>query len=325
MNNYPTYSVAIRTLGTAGEKYLETLRSVDRQSVQPENIFVYIPHGYALPNETIGKEVYIRCEKGMITQRSLSFSEINSEFILFLDDDLSFEKDMVKKMFDSLLLHQADCISPNIYPNHNETFINKCRDFLGGTHPHYKKDWAFIIRNDSHYSYNNNPKAPALQTQSGAGACALCRKTTYEAIHFEDERWMEDVGYAYGDDQLFFYKMHKYGHKVLTAFDVDITHLDAGAGGAKSKNIGVTISFCRYVIWRRTIFDTKCNSFDRFKCRAALLLSELVIFPLTCAIAIRYRSLQAFKQAKAGKKAAKRFIKSEDYKKYPSFLQHIKQ
>jgi len=33
MTNYPSYSVAIRTLGTAGERYLRTLQSADRQTM----------------------------------------------------------------------------------------------------------------------------------------------------------------------------------------------------------------------------------------------------------------------------------------------------
>lgn len=113
---YPQYTIAICTLGTSGEKFLETLRSCDRQIVRPEKILVYIPYGYALPKETIGKEEYIRCDKGMVTQRSLPFNEIQTEYILLFDDDLSFQEDFVKLLFDGLTEYNGDCISPDIYP-----------------------------------------------------------------------------------------------------------------------------------------------------------------------------------------------------------------
>ena len=37
------YSVAIRTLGTAGEKYQMLLDSLNRQTIMPRKILVYIP------------------------------------------------------------------------------------------------------------------------------------------------------------------------------------------------------------------------------------------------------------------------------------------
>ena len=50
------YTAVIRTLGTAGEKYQQLLDSLDRQTIKPSEIIVYIAEGYALPKETIGKE-----------------------------------------------------------------------------------------------------------------------------------------------------------------------------------------------------------------------------------------------------------------------------
>ena len=39
---YPSYSVAIRTLGTAGDKYYRELVSIDNQSIRPDKIYIYI-------------------------------------------------------------------------------------------------------------------------------------------------------------------------------------------------------------------------------------------------------------------------------------------
>ena len=81
------YSVAIRTLGTAGEKYQRLLESLERQTVPPKQIVVYIAEGYPLPEETIGKEQYVYVRKGMVAQRALRYDEIDTEYILFLDDE----------------------------------------------------------------------------------------------------------------------------------------------------------------------------------------------------------------------------------------------
>lgn len=325
MNSYPSYSVSIRTLGTAGEKYQETLNSLARQTLKPAKVFVYIPHGYTLPKETIGVEEYVRCDKGMVTQRSQSFDEIASEFILFLDDDLSFEADFVQKLFDGLLSMDGDCISPDIYRCHENDVFIKIRDYLGGTRVHFKKDWSFIIRKDSHYSYNNHPQKPVLLTQSGAGACCLCRKSAYHAIHFEDERWMEVVPYGFGEDQLFFYKLFKYGYRVLTSFDARIIHLDAGAGKGKDKTkLSYSIGFCRYLIWYRTIFSEKNTRVYHFACRAALFLDMLRGLTLDFVILMKTRSLDRFRAYRKGRHEAREFINTDIYTSVPGFFSHMK-
>ncbi len=320
MKPYPSYSVAIRTLGTAGSKYLSTLQSVASQTLKPDNIFVYIPYGYDIPQETIGKEKYIRCQKGMVAQRARKYEEISSDFILFLDDDLSFSSSLVRDLFDGLIALDGDCIAPNIYPNHEEKFIYKIRNYLGGTRPHFQKDWAFIIRRDGHYSYNAKPKNDVLLTQSAAGACCLCRKSSFLSICFEDEIWLDRINYALGDDQLFFYKLFLHGYRVLISYSTSIKHLDAGAGHVKGKrNIAFGSSFARFVIWRRTIFDVSVSKSERLFSVIEVLLGRLISFPLILAVCLKYKSFNSVIEAKRGRKAAKSFVNSIDYLRIPSF------
>ena len=89
----------------------------------------------------------------MVAQRSLPFNEIDSDYILFLDDDVSFDSDFVQLLFDGLIEESGDCIVPDIYSVQTNRFLIKVRDFFGGTIPHYKHKWSFIIRLDGHYSY----------------------------------------------------------------------------------------------------------------------------------------------------------------------------
>ena len=44
-----TYSIAIRTLGTAGEKFRQELESIRTQTLQPDRVLVYIAEGYPRP------------------------------------------------------------------------------------------------------------------------------------------------------------------------------------------------------------------------------------------------------------------------------------
>ena len=60
-----TYSIAIRTLGTAGEKYKKLLDSIVKLSIQPEKIIVVLPEGYAPPEYRLGAEEFVYSQKGM--------------------------------------------------------------------------------------------------------------------------------------------------------------------------------------------------------------------------------------------------------------------
>lgn len=82
------YTAVIRTLGKAGEKYQCLLDSLVNQTIKPSRILVYIAEGYAIPKETIGWEEYIYVKKGMVAQRALDYREVETEYILFLDDDV---------------------------------------------------------------------------------------------------------------------------------------------------------------------------------------------------------------------------------------------
>lgn len=325
MNTYPSYSVSIRTLGTAGEKYQETLNSVARQTVKPEKVLVYIPHGYQLPKETIGIEDYVRCDKGMVTQRSLPFDEITSEFILFLDDDLSFEADFVQKLFDGLLSMDGDCISPDIYRVQEGSLWYKLKIFWGGTQPHFDRNWAFKIRTNAHYSYNPKPHKFVLLSQAAAGACALCKKSAYTAIHFEDERWMDHLGYAYGEDEIFFYKMYLYGFKVMISYNARITHLDASAGRKIDETtLTYTMSLCRYLLWHRLIYSTRKTKISRFWCKSCYSIQNIFHLPLSYILAINHGGIKTFIARQKGRIHAKNYVKSEEYKQIPHLLKYRK-
>ena len=64
--------------------------------------------------------------------------------------------------------------------------------------------WAFKIRKNGNYSYNNNPKDGIYESQSAAGACSLWKLDVFKSVHFEDEAYFDKFSYPIGEDQLLF-------------------------------------------------------------------------------------------------------------------------
>lgn len=317
---YPTYSVAIRTLGTSGDKYITELRSIKCQTILPEAIYVYIPHGYDIA--PVADEIYIRCDKGMVHQRSLSFNEISSDYILFLDDDIYLPEDAVEKMFDAILANHADCISPAIYNNHRMPFAKKVSAaFFAGTLPSFKSSWAFEIRKDSHYSYCNSPSS-VMPSQSASFACFLCDKEVFKKIHFEDERWIDYYKFSFGDDQLFFFKMYKYGYKLFVHFDTNIKHLDAQTSRVIDRSkIDYVSRFIRFVIWYRTIYETDYSIIRRLASVFAFDMDLLRAFA-ACIIYVFVGRIYALSNFFKANIDAYKFVHSSIYKSIPAFMAH---
>lgn len=309
------YCAAIRTLGTAGDKYYQTLLSLKQQTIPPKKILVYIAEGYPLPKETIGIEQYVYVKKGMIAQRALPYKEVDTEYILLLDDDLAFPSSMVEKLFGEMQKCDADVISPNVFPNHNMTVLQKLYSiFFVGTFPMKSNKYAFKIRKNGCYSYNNNPKKDVYLSQSAAGSCSLWKLNSFRSIHFEDEIYFDRFRYPLGEDQLLFYKAYLNGYKLLVDYNTGIQHLDGKAEHQtinKQKLIDDTAILL--LIWHRTCYQkegVKCippilRKIFIMLCARLVLIIPQGITPLACCVkglvvgmkiskSQQYRSLHTF-------------------------------
>lgn len=254
------YSVAIRTLGKAGEYYQRTLDSIASQSIKPAAVLVYIAEGYDLPKETAGIECYVYVPKGMVAQRALQYDEIDSEWILFLDDDVYLPSNAVETLFRELAENGGDVISPATFANHKASWKQKiARTLTGREVPRFfDNEWSYKVLRTAGFSYNNNPRKAVYKTQSGSGPCFLCRKGDFLNTHFEDELWLDEAPYAYPEDQVMFYKMYLNGLKLFTSFDSGIVHLDAGSTLAGSEERMSKQIYSEYrnkaVFWRKFIY-----------------------------------------------------------------------
>lgn len=254
------YSAVIRTLGKAGKAYQTTLDSLIQQTIKPSSVVVYIAEGYPIPNETIGIEKYVYVPKGMVAQRALQYDEVSTEYCLFLDDDVYLPADAVEKMYNEMVQHNAQVISPCTFENHKASFKSKLIRTLTGKEVCRFGDskWGYKVLRTAGFSYNNNPTLPVYESQSNAGPCFFCRKDDFLKINYDEELWLDKTYYALPDDQIMFYKMYKKGLKLLTSFDSGIVHLDASTTIANPKEKSLKLVFSEYrnklIFWHRFIY-----------------------------------------------------------------------
>lgn len=302
------YTAVIRTLGTAGEKYQQLLDSLASQSVQPDEIIVYIAKGYPLPKETIGKECYVYVKKGMVAQRALRYDEVKTEYILFLDDDVYLPPAAVETLYKELNENDGDVISPCVFHNHKASAISKMIRTLTGKEVCrlWGSRWAYKVLATAGFSYLNNPQKAVYESQSNAGPCFFCRKEDFLRINYKDEIWLDETPYALPDDQVMFFKMHLCGLKVLTSFDSGIVHLDAGSTTANTEDRIARLIYSEYrnklIFWYKFIYKSANY------CKLVALLGIVYACVIQCA---KYTFINK-KYSKAffkGLKDARQYIK----------------
>lgn len=228
-----SYSIYIRTLGNGGEKYCRLLRSIDLQTIKPKEIVVVLPVGYEPPKERLGYERFEFSAKGMVKQRIFSIDRAETPYILLLDDDVEFEPEYVEKIFTTMVKAKAQCCIPIIYDDSlHPSFLRRAvENFVGiatykNTHDNY-----YIKINRSGGLILNNKLEQDIQyySQTGHGSNCFAEAKVLKKIHFEDELWLEDSGYALPDDQVMFYKIYQSGYKIAVCQDVYFRHLNAAS------------------------------------------------------------------------------------------------
>ena len=319
-----SYSIAIRTLGTAGEKYLDELRSISQQTIQPEKVVVYIAEGYERPKEQIANEQYVWVPKGMMAQRALPYNEIASDCILLLDDDIMLAPDIAERMLTALETNHADCVGVDIFYTQDLPFVGKIYAAVTNlVFPRPDDGWAFKIHRNGSFSYNNQPKSAYYPSESCAGACSIWRKDALLRTHLEHELWTEREGFWYGEDVLLFYKLHLNGGRLGILYNSGVTHLDGGAASHSQRN-DLKKYYIRAkasaLIWHRTIY-----SVHQHRDGIALLafsLKQVWLFLVNCIAGIVLFKPQIPFLFIKGLRDAYRFTQTEHYRTLTPFKQN---
>ena len=311
------YTAVIRTLGKAGEKYQTLLDSLVSQTIPPKAIIVYIAEGYPIPAETVGIERYVYVKKGMVAQRALRYDEVDTEYMLFLDDDLFLASDFVSVLYSQLTGENADVISPDVFDNASRPKLAGLMMLLSGRMRPRMNDavWGYKVMRTAGFSFNSNPVKPTYLSQTNAGACFFCSKSTFLKTRFEEELWLDDFQYPLGEDQVMFYKMHLSGMRVLTSYNSAIKHLDAGDNRSKEKEKMLIYSDFRFktIFWHRFIFLPEKNALLKvWDCMCIgyafsfAFIVSLLKFRVDV-LAIKYKAMRD----------AVRFLRSDEYKHLP--------
>lgn len=263
-----SYSIAIRTLGKAGEKFIRELESLKTQTCQPESVNVYIAKGYTQPDCRIGSETYKEVDKGMMRQRLLPYEEIGSDLILFLDDDVELALDSVEKMIKTIEENNLDALGADIFRNHKMPLSLKIRSALVNlVTPHLSDRWAFKVRGNGSFSYHRNPKRSWYPSQSCGGPVWMIRRSVYNKLHLEDELWLDTFDFPYGEDQLQTYKIYKNGYKLGVLYDSGIRNLDARTESGryhKDQNRIYIRTKASFAVWWRSVFKSSVKAPEKY-------------------------------------------------------------
>ena len=272
------YSVTIRTLGTAEDKYQRTLDSIATQSIQPKEVIIVLANGYECPKEQLGYERFVFVDKGMVNQRVACFDESSSEYTLALDDDVEFSSNFVASLFDTMEKCKADFVSPLVKEVNSSgggryTLINKIKDWLLGVSIRKRLKDSFMVKVWRTGGFIVNSAVEdnkQYYSQSGHGTCVFGRTKALKELHFEEELWLQDAKYALPDDMVMFYKLYLRGNVIAMNREVEFVHLDAGSSLMDdNKKLNNIYASARngLIFWHRFIY----------KCRDKKWLSILCI------------------------------------------------
>ncbi len=316
-----SYSVAIRTLGKAGEKYQRLLDSLLLQECKPDKIIVYIADGYDTPKETIGIEEYVFVPKGMIAQRALDYKEIDSEYILLLDDDVCLKPDSVSILKSAIVERRGDFVAANTFQTSHRGLKNILRDsILNFTFTHNDQDWGIKVLKSSTCSLNNKPTSNVVRTQSAAGPASLWKKSSFIGICFEDEKWLDQFSYPLGDDQVMFYKAHINGYKGYLCYECGISHLDAQTQQRSfnaDKHKYRSLSALRFIIWYRSVYEVSTSLLGRVGCIFVYMFYVALMMLVKMLSSIKNMNFTLFYMYICGQIDGIRYIQSSEYKIIP--------
>lgn len=317
-----SYSIAIRTIGTAGDKFRRELESIYRQTLQPDKVLVYIAEGGKLPDFKIGKEEYVWVKKGMVAQRALCYKDIDSDVLFFLDDDVELAPDSAKKMLDMMECHSADAVGADVFQNHKMSLRNKGKAMITNlVIPHWNKEWAFKVKKSGSFSYLLEANNDFYWSQCCGGPAWMIKKKVYNALSMSDEKWLDKLGFAYGDDQLETYKIFKNGYKLGVIFNSGIINLDGGTSSGIYKNDKNRIYIrtkASFAIWWRSIFKT-VSGIEKSKCVLSFGIKSLWLLLLFSLLSLIKFSPSFLILYIRGLFDGYTMVHSSEFKKIPSY------
>lgn len=264
------YSVIIRTTGNAHEKYQDLLISIDRLEPRPVEVIVVLPEGYALPDEQLGYETFCFSPKGMVIQRMTGIEKCRTRYALICDDDISFDKDFVQKLYEPLEKGIAEFSAGPLLSFLPPKGLNAALcTVMASAVPTvlHRKDRYVTVLKSTGYSYNRNiptGEHEYFETQAAAWTCFFADIEVLRKLEFDQEIWLDAHGYSALDDQTMFYKACLMGYRTVIVSDAVYTHLDAKTSTRNNRpSFLYSSSFNRVVFWHRFIYSMEDSAVEK--------------------------------------------------------------
>lgn len=309
------YSICIRTLGTAGEKYEKLIKSIKNLNINPKEVIVVIPKGYKVPNIKIDNQRVVYSEKGMLLQRIIGYEEAKTEYVLLLDDDVEFESNLVNELMIPIIEGKSSIT----FPIYKDLLLQGgIRSLISATTlssiPDKKNKNQFVkimLSGGSRYNSNLDNSEKYLYSESAPGMCVFARREALIKANLRDELWIDNVGYALRDDTILIYKTFLNNNKVIGIQGIDITHLD---GGSSQNNRNLKAAYAntynQILFWKRFVYSNSKNKVNKFKANIAIRYWAVATFIYLTIKVILSRDIELYKKSVSGIKNGFRDIKN---------------
>ena len=316
-----SYSIVIRTLGKGGGKYQQLLNSKKSQTIQPKHLLVFIADGYNLPPEQLGTEEFIYTRKGMWHQRvyGLEYASKlnNSDYILAVDDDISFAPEFAEKSIDWMAANDCDVLAPDLAPCRTKSMFspkNILYALLGTRVENHFQKWRVKVMATGGFMANTKVRGEAMPTQSAQFAAFFIKAKKVEMLNLKDEYWLEGTKYALPDDQVFFYKCHIMGMKQYMHETITVHHLDHGSSDPKRIQLGNYADGRNFLIfWHRFLYlPANVNrKVWLVLCHSYRIVMHILYLLIRGIVKRDFKPLKAYREGIAD---ALRYINTDEYK-----------
>ena len=312
------YSVVIRTTGKSNKKYIALMDSIDNLIPKPKEIIIVLPEGYDKPRYQLGWETFYFTKKGMVSQRLYGIKQCTTKYALISDDDISFESDFVRKLYEPIKMRLGQFSAGPLYSFLPRRGFNSliCTVNSSAVPTLFnKKKYCKLLRTTG-YSYNRNldDKVKYYEAESLAWTCFLAETESLKRIDLCSENWLDKYGYAAHDDTTMFYKAYLLGMKSIVVSDAYYNHLDAKTSTqGNSDKVIFSTAFNRMVFWHRFIYKKQSNHFKKMWTRICFRYNTIWNYIMQFALGNKNN----FKVFFHGSKTAKLYLKSDEYKLLP--------
>ena len=308
------YSICIRTLGTAGEKYEKLIKSIKKLNIKPKEVIIVIPKGYELPNIKVDNQRVIYSKKGMLLQRIIGYEEAKTEYVLLLDDDVEFEGNLVNELMAPIVEEKCNVT----FPIYKDLLLQGgIRGFISATTlssiPDNKNKKYFVkIMLSGGYRYNNNldNSKKHLYSESAPGMCVFAKREVLINSKLRDELWIDNVGYPLREDATLIYKAFLNNNKVIGVQGINIIHLD---GGSNENNRNLKAAYAntynQILFWNRFVYSNSKGKIDRFKANISIRYWAFATFIYLTIKVILNGDIELYKKSISGIKNGFKDIK----------------